>query len=76
MERIQSIEKATGCPNHRRAIPVFYGGIEISLNDIYHHHRHNLKESDSFDYIEDFHNLPNKLLATRESFLGVFNCPP
>ncbi|PCD20095.1 hypothetical protein FGRA07_11797 [Fusarium graminearum] len=68
MELIQPIEKALGCPNHRRAIPVFFGGIELSLNDIYHHHRHNLEESDSFEYIEDFHNLPNKLLAKIHHF--------
>ncbi|VTO90211.1 unnamed protein product [Fusarium graminearum] len=52
MHLAPDLERVIGCPNHGRAIPVLFGRIKISLDDIHFEERRHLKKTDSFKYIE------------------------
>ncbi|CEF77802.1 unnamed protein product [Fusarium graminearum] len=54
----EAIEEDIGCPNYRRAIPVFFREIMISLDDIYPQDRRDLKKRASIKYIRDSLNGP------------------
>ncbi|KAF5241899.1 hypothetical protein FAUST_3593 [Fusarium austroamericanum] len=69
MHLAPAFEEVTGCPNHGRAISVFFGRIKISLDDIYPQNRDALRESASFEYIEkSLNGTPDKLFVKINHF--------
>ncbi|UZP40536.1 hypothetical protein NXS19_008352 [Fusarium pseudograminearum] len=64
MDRTQTFKQAIRGPNHRRARPIFFRNIEISLDDICYHQRKDLKKSDSF------RNINKALKGTANSLLA------